>query len=85
MTSVQHDLVRNYQENEAAEFLRCSPRTLQHWRQVGGGPRYVKVGRRVLYRPVDLVEFLSQRVRRTTRDSGDGFRRVDLPFAGDQK
>lgn len=50
------DLV--YNQNEAATFLRVSPRTLEWWRVVGRGPRALKMGRRVVYRGRDLETFL---------------------------
>ena len=46
---------RRYLTNrEAAEFLRLSPRTLEKRRMLGGGPRYHKFGRRVVYAFDDL-------------------------------
>jgi hypothetical protein len=39
---------------EAAAFLRLSPRTLEKRRVHGGGPRFRKFGRRVLYAIDDL-------------------------------
>jgi predicted DNA-binding transcriptional regulator AlpA len=44
-------------ENQAAEFLACSVRTLQSWRARGAGPRYVKIGRSVRYQRRQLVAF----------------------------
>lgn len=41
-------------QSEAAEFLRLSPRTLERKRLDGTGPRFVKAGRRVLYRRTDI-------------------------------
>ena len=35
--------------NEAAAFLQLSPRTLEKQRVIGGGPRFHKFGRRVMY------------------------------------
>jgi molybdenum cofactor biosynthesis enzyme MoaA len=34
---------------EAARFLKLSPRTLEKLRVVGGGPQFRKLGRRVMY------------------------------------
>jgi len=39
---------------EAATFLNLSPRTLEKLRVIGGGPRFRKFGRRVVYAMVDL-------------------------------
>jgi hypothetical protein len=40
---------------ELAERWRLSGRTLEKWRQTGRGPRWLRVGGRVLY-PADEVE-----------------------------
>jgi excisionase family DNA binding protein len=40
--------------DEAGKYLRCAKQTLARWRCEGGGPAYVKMGTRVLYRRVDL-------------------------------
>lgn len=45
-------------EDEASAYLRVAPRTLQRWRQLKRGPRYVRAGRRVLYRQRDLDAWL---------------------------
>ena len=42
-------------QSEAAKLLRLSPRTLERMRLVGSGPKFVKAGRRVLYR-VDFID-----------------------------
>ena len=55
---------------QAAEYVGLSPRTLERHRVTGEGPRYLKVGRRVLYRPADLDEWLADKVRRSTSDPG---------------
>ena len=44
-------------ENQAAEFLGLSVRTLQAWRVRGGGPLYVKIGRSVRYQRRQLLDF----------------------------
>src|SRR3569832_570866 len=40
--------------NDAAAFLRLSPRTLEMLRVSGGGPRFRKFGRRAMYAVADL-------------------------------
>lgn len=57
MTATADRRVRNA---EAAEYLGCSPRTLDHWRSRGRGPKYLKVGTRVLYRISDLDAFVRE-------------------------
>jgi len=43
----------------AAEFLDMSVAGLRKWRQRKQGPRYYKVGRRILYSKSDLVNFVT--------------------------
>lgn len=43
---------------EAALFLRLRPGTLEVWRCHGKGPRYSKIGRRVMYEKNDLQLFV---------------------------
>jgi hypothetical protein len=54
----------------AAGALGVSPRTLGYLRVAGHRPRFVKVGRRVRYRVVDLTAYLEERTRRSTVDEG---------------
>ena len=54
--------------DEAAEFLRLSPRTLEKQRVIGGGPRFRKFGRRVMYAVADLDAWADQRSYETTSD-----------------
>lgn len=44
-----------FTQKELAERWRLSPRTLEQWRWRGVGPRYLKLGARVLY-PLEMVE-----------------------------
>lgn len=53
---------------EAAAFLRLSPGTLEKQRVVGGGPRFRKFGRRVLYDRHDLEEWANKKVFDSTTD-----------------
>lgn len=43
---------------QASELTGISTVTLDRWRVEGGGPPYVKLGRLVKYRRVDLDEFM---------------------------
>ncbi|MCW6532511.1 helix-turn-helix domain-containing protein [Sphingomonas sp. MMSM20] len=54
---------------EAAAFLRLSPRTLEKYRVIGGGPRFRKFGRRVFYAGADLVAWAAQRVCDSTSEA----------------
>ena len=54
--------------NEAAAFLRLSPRTLEKQRVIGGGPRFRKFGRRVMYAISDLEAWADARSFEMTSD-----------------
>lgn len=57
-------------EQEAADFLKVSVRTLQRWRTeppTGGGPRFYKLGcKRVAYRLSDLSAWAERRAFEST-------------------
>ncbi|WP_447974624.1 helix-turn-helix transcriptional regulator [Nitrospira sp. Kam-Ns4a] len=47
-------------EQQVAEMLRISRRTLQAWRLRGGGPPYVKIGSRMVrYRETEVLQWLT--------------------------
>jgi predicted DNA-binding transcriptional regulator AlpA len=72
-TQVTNDPDVALNENQAAELLGFSVRTLQSWRMNGGGPRYVKVGRSVRYPRRELVAFQqSKTVASTTEANARG-------------
>ena len=50
----------------AADHLGLSPRTLEKWRTAGGGPPFVKLGRRVAYRQADLDAWVASQLRTST-------------------
>lgn len=54
--------------DEAAEYLRLSPRTLEKQRVIGGGPKFRKFGRRVMYAVADLDAWADQRSFEATSD-----------------
>lgn len=49
--------VRHLTQVELAQRWRISPRTLERWRWLGQGPRYLKIGGRVVYRLEDVEAF----------------------------
>ena len=54
--------------DEAADYLRLSPRTLEKQRVIGNGPKFRKFGRRVMYAVADLNTWADQRSYETTSD-----------------
>lgn len=50
-------------EGEAAKRLGVKPRSLQHWRQLGTGPAWTRMGARLIaYRETDLDAWAASRV-----------------------
>lgn len=60
---------RKLNNQEAAAFLGVRPNTLAVWRCKHMGPRYSKLGRRVLYDIADLEEFFASRSVQTLESS----------------
>lgn len=54
--------------DEAADYLRLSPRTLEKQRVTGGGPRFRKFGRRVMYAVSDLDAWADRHSFEATSD-----------------
>lgn len=50
----------------AAGRLGLHPNTLEKFRTYGGGPKFVKIGRTVRYRPLDLDSWTEARVVEST-------------------
>jgi hypothetical protein len=51
---------------EVAAILRCSVSSLNKWRLSGRGPKFVRVGARVRYRPRDVATFITDQTRIST-------------------
>jgi predicted site-specific integrase-resolvase len=48
---------------ELAARWRVSPKTLERWRNGGGGPAYLKLQGRILYRLSEVESFEARRTR----------------------
>jgi hypothetical protein len=55
--------VRHCHQTDLSRRWNISPRTLERWRWQGKGPRYLKVGRRILYRIEDVLAYESGNMR----------------------
>lgn len=53
-------------QSELATRWRISMRTLERWRWLGEGPRYIKLGGRVVYRLADIEAFEADKLRSST-------------------
>ena len=58
-------------QKDVARRWGISHRTLERWRVVGGGPRFVKIGAHALYRLRDVEAYEADRVRSSTREQTD--------------
>lgn len=54
---------------EAAAYVKLSKQTLERYRCLGGGPRYVKFEGAVRYRKRDLDEWIESRLVRSTSEA----------------
>lgn len=67
--------LRRFTPEDAADMLAVSVKTLEAWRRLGKGPRFVKLGRAVRYALEDLEDFSRAR---TVNNSAEG-RMLDAP------
>lgn len=57
ITASTRAMPRHLHQIELATRWCISPRTLERWRWRGTGPRYIKIGGRVVYRLEDIEAF----------------------------
>jgi hypothetical protein len=55
--------VRHMNQIELAMRWNISHRTLERWRWTGEGPRYLKIGGRVVYRLEDIERYEAEQLR----------------------
>lgn len=67
-TVIAAPAARYLTNDEAADYLRLSPRTLEKMRVIGGGPSFRKFGRRVMYAIADLDGWADGRAYGMTSD-----------------
>jgi len=58
--------IRHLGTRDLAERWSISRRTLDRWRWAGEGPRFLKLGGRVVYRIADIEAFEQQQLRTRT-------------------
>jgi len=56
-------------QRELAQRWGISPRTLERWRWLGEGLRFLKLGGRVVYRMEDVEAFEAERLRSSTSET----------------
>ncbi len=78
MQDTQAAFARYVGTREASRLIGLSPRTLEKYRCYGGGPVYLKIGGRVVYRQADLEAWAEQAARTSTHDAADATELADL-------
>jgi hypothetical protein len=58
--------LRHLNQRDVAQRWSISPRTLERWRWIGQGPRFLKVGGRVVYRLEDIEAYEAEQLRTST-------------------
>ena len=59
----------NLGQKQLADRWLISPRTLEQWRWQGKGPKYLKIGAKVVYRLEDVESFESEHLHLNTTGS----------------
>ncbi len=62
------EITQRLSNDAAAEYVGLAPQTLNRWRGEGRGPRFMKLGSRVVYDQADLDEWLAANRRRSTSE-----------------
>ena len=57
-------------EQQAAKMLNLNVASVRNWRLRGGGPKFIKVGRLVRYRPADIEDWIEKRTFASTSALG---------------
>ncbi|MBM3536054.1 MAG: DNA-binding protein [Alphaproteobacteria bacterium] len=58
--------IRHLNQAELARRWALNHRTLERWRWMGCGPRYLKIGGRVVYRLADIETYEAAQLRNAT-------------------
>lgn len=61
VSSTSGQPARVFNEHEVANLLQLSVATMRHWRLTGKGPKWLKLGSAVRYRPEDVQAYLEGR------------------------
>ena len=59
-------ITKHLNQIELADRWNISHRTLERWRWTGEGPRYLKIGGRVVYRLEDIEAYEARQLRDST-------------------
>lgn len=57
-------IAKMYDQNEVAEMLGVSTKTLEYWRWKKIGPKFIKIGRLARYLESDVVAFIQELIKK---------------------
>jgi len=63
-------MTKHLRQKDLAARWHVSVRTLERWRWLGGGPRFLKVGGRVVYRLEDVEAYEREQLRQKAAPAG---------------
>ena len=66
--------IKHLRQADVAERWSVSPRTLERWRWMGQGPRFLKAGGRVVSRAEDIEAYEAEQLRTSTLQGQAGAR-----------
>jgi hypothetical protein len=64
--TIEQATIKHLNQVELSRRWRLSPRTLERWRWLGEGPRFLKIGGRVVYRLEDIEAYEAEQMRDST-------------------
>lgn len=64
----QKNQVRCLKTKAASAYCGAGVSTFEKLRLTGKGPKYIKIGRAVVYRPEDLDKWLASKLRQSTSE-----------------
>ena len=62
--------IRHLNQIDLSRRWSISPRTLERWRWLKSGPRYLKIGGRVVYRLADVEAFETAQIKNASQNLG---------------
>ena len=64
--TIEQATVKHLNQVELSRRWSLGPRTLERWRWLGEGPRFLKIGGRVVYRLEDIEAYEAEQMRDST-------------------
>jgi predicted site-specific integrase-resolvase len=61
--------LRHLNQRQLARRWCMSPRTLERWRWTGEGPKFLKLGGRIVYREDDVEAYEAERLHASTTEA----------------